>query len=51
MQVYFSKRRTLMKKFAHILLLSLALLASLPTSAFADGTDPTPTKPPVGNAR
>jgi len=39
-----------MKKLVHILLISLALLGSVST-AFADGTDPVPLKPPQQSAR
>jgi len=39
-----------MKKLVHVLLIALALLGSVST-AFADGPDPIPTKPPVQNAR
>jgi len=39
-----------MKKLVHILLIGLALLGSVST-AFADGPDPMPTNPPIGNAR
>jgi hypothetical protein len=39
-----------MKKLVHILLISLALLGSA-ASAFADGPDPMPTGPPIGNVR
>jgi len=43
-------RRIPMKKLVHILLISLALLGSVST-AFADGGDPMPTKPPNQGVR
>ena len=39
-----------MKKLVHILVICLALLGSA-TTVFADGPDPMPTGPPIGNAR
>jgi len=39
-----------MKKLLQVLLIGLALLGSVST-AFADGTDPVPTKPPTQGAR
>ena len=39
-----------MKKLVHILLISLALLGSVST-AFADGGDPMPLKPPMYSVR
>ena len=39
-----------MKKLVHILLISLALSGSVST-AFADGGDPMPLKPPTTNVR
>jgi hypothetical protein len=39
-----------MKKLVHILLISLALLGSVST-AFADGGDPMPLKPPNTGVR
>jgi len=39
-----------MKKLVHILLISLALLGSV-SVAFADGSDPMPTKPPSQSVR
>jgi hypothetical protein len=39
-----------MKKLVYVVLLGLALLGSVST-AFADGGEPIPTKPPVQNAR
>lgn len=38
-----------MKKLIHILILSLTLLGTLTVPAFADGGEPTPTKPPTPN--
>jgi len=38
------------KKLLHVLLLTLALLGSAST-AFADGTEPMPTKPPNTGVR
>jgi hypothetical protein len=39
-----------MKKLLQVLLIGLALLGSVST-AFADGPDPQPTKPPTQGAR
>jgi hypothetical protein len=39
-----------MKKLVHVLLIGLALLGSVST-AFADGSDPMPLKPPNQGAR
>jgi len=38
-----------MKKLIYVLVLGITLLGCLP--ALADGGDPIPTKPPVGNVR
>jgi len=39
-----------MKKLLYVVLIAIALLGSVST-AFADGTEPMPTQPPIQNAR